>query len=240
MKKIIFALTISLIPVFSFAQEWFPVGAMWTYSVAYPGTPNVGVVHTECIKDTLLNGVTAKVLVSEDLCSANYPENIFHYNPDTDILYYHVGNTFRTYYDFSKNPGESYYMYFPSFEDHIETYDSLLLTVDSTVVKSFAGIDVRCQYITCPTGADYHLGEFIMEYIGAISLYPVYGACDLDWLTELRCYHDQTFSYYAKPIYEEEGCDINLSIKELHPQNIMTIYPNPASEKLRNFPSTLS
>lgn len=226
-KRLLLAIAIIFTTILSYGQEWFPVGAQWTYSIAYPGTPEVGVAYMECTKDTLIEGITAKVLVSEDICSSNYSENIFYYNPDTDILYYYVENAFRPYYDFSKNAGESYYTYFPTFDNSLEaSYDSLLLTVDSVVIKSFAGIDIRYQYIT-HQGSDYQLSNFIMEYIGGIFPYPIYGACDFDQLTELRCYHDQIFSYYAKTIYEEQGCDIQLFVKESNIQNVINVFPNP-------------
>lgn len=221
-----------LVPHVLVSQEWFPVGAKWTYSVTYPIADSEsnknGVSYMECVKDTTINGINAKLIISEDICSSNYPENIFYYEPETDILYYYVDSIFRTYYDFSKNAGESYYLYFPSFDSHHSDYDSLLLIVDSVVIKSFAGIDIRHQYVTS-TNSEYQIKSPFIEYVG-IFLFPVYGGCDFDWLTDLRCYHDNTFHYYANPIYEEKGCDIALSVKELTPEMDVAIFPNPTSD----------
>ena len=216
------------------AQEWFPVGAKWTYSAFYPcaGSPleAFGIDFMECTKDTVIEGITAKVLKGSSKCAMSYGENIFYYNDTADIMYYYVDGAFRTYFDFSKKEGESYYMYFPKHP----SYDSLLIEVDSVIIKPFAGINVRYQYIS-GKGVDYwySFSSHIIEYVGILgSLYPIDGDCDLGHFTELRCHHDNTFSYYAKPIYEEQGCDIKLSVSDSYQNHDIKIYPNPTTGQL--------
>ena len=232
MKKIILILLIATGTFQAYTQEWFQVGAKWTYSVEhiYPGASNSWTAHMECVKDTLIDDITAKVIVGGGGCGAKYEENIFYYNDSTDILYYYVDEVFRTYFDFSKNAGESYYMYFPAIATE-NPYDSLLITVDSVIVQPVAGIDVRYQYVTVERRRDvlhYLFNGPIIEYLGPLPLFPHYEACDVSWLSELRCFHDDTFSYYAKPIYEERGCEVNLSVNELPYGKTLSVYPNPA------------
>ena len=209
------------------AQEWFPVGAKWTYSAFYPGNypDKFGVHHMECTKDTVIDEIIAKVL---------HTANIFYYNDSTDILYYYVDSAFRTYFDFSKTTGESYYMYFPCYLCNSDLrYDSLLITVDSVVVKPFAGIDVRHQYIHGINDNHYYIERTVIEYIGMDGdMFPKYEGDDHSVITELRCYHDNTFFYYAKPIYEEQGCDIKLSINEILNEESFRIFPNPTNDDI--------
>jgi len=216
------------------AQEWFPVGAKWTYSVFYPSDHYTkhGIGHMECTKDTIIEGITAKVLTHGSMCDLSYEENIFYYNDTMDILYYYVEDTFRPYFDFSKKAGEVYYIYFPNYYNS-HPLDSILIIVDSVVIKPFAGINVRHQYIR---GGNFHYSTSmqIIEYMGHLgSFYHISATCDFDYISELRCYSDNTFSYFSKPIYKEQGCDVNLSINEVLNEEIFAIYPNPIRDKLK-------
>jgi len=220
------------------AQEWFPVGAKWTYSVFYPSDHNIkyGIGHMECTKDTIIEGITAKVLVGGNHCAISYGENIFYYNDTVDILYYYVAGTFRPYFDFSKKAGESYYMYYLSPNSFYVPYDSLLIEVLSVSTEPFAGINVRSQSIFGRSQyySQYSFSGTVIEYVGNLgSMFPVDACCDMSVITELRCYSDNTFSYFSKPIYEEQGCDVNLSINEILNEEVFTIYPNPTSDKLK-------
>jgi len=225
MKKIILILLIATGTFQAYTQEWFQVGAKWTYSVGW----EYRITYMECVKDTLIDDITAKVIVGGGGCRASYEENVFYYNDSTDILYYYVDEVFRTYFDFSKNAGESYYMYFPDVLSE-NPYDSLLLIVDSVIVQPIAGIDVRHQYVTIERHetSQYYFNVPIIEYLGPLSLFPIYSRCGDKLLSELRCFHDDTFSYYAKPIYEERGCEVNLSVNELPYGKTLSVYPNPA------------
>ena len=239
MKKCLLILLICIIVCKVEAQEWFPVGAKWTYSVIHPmaghESMQYGIQHMECTKDTVIDGITAKVLNWRSMCTFSYDENIFYYNDTADILCYYVDSAFRPYFDFSKKAGETYYMYFPGYSGNSDIhYDSLLITVISDTIKTFAGIDVRCQYVSGNStySFTYFSGE-IIEYMGCLgSLYPVDGGCDHDYISDLRCYHDNTFSYYAKPIYEEQGCDIKLSVSDNYQNYDIKIFPNPTSGQL--------
>ena len=83
--------------------EWFPVGAKWTYSfVNHFEQDDAYINYMECRKDTIIDGITAKVLVGGGgYCAFSYGENIFYYNDSTDILYYYV-NFFLQMYIFFK------------------------------------------------------------------------------------------------------------------------------------------
>ena len=66
----------------------------------------------------------------------------------------------------------------------------------------------------------------------ASGFYPEYGACDHSVFSGLRCYADTLFTYYADPIFEEKGCDYDVSIKAFNKQQSLTLYPNPANNQL--------
>ena len=103
-------------------------------------------------------------------------------------------------------------------------------------IEPFGGINVRHLYLhhKCIYNEDmYCFPRVVVEYVGGIDrMYPLYFFCDYD-IRGLRCYSDNTFSYYAKPIFEEQGCDIILSINELLKEKPLAVFPNPAMDNIQ-------
>jgi hypothetical protein len=211
------------------AQTWFPVNAEWTYEVLVPVPDYYDIISFKCIKDTTINGNMASVISETGL---SY-QRIFYYNPTEDIVYLFINDEFKPYFDFSKNAGESYYMYIPNVDyDHDLPYDSLEIHIDSIKNEIIDGIDVRVQYIKARAFCNYFFRGSIMEYIGGtVTFYPEPTLDDFMLFNGLHCYTDEYLSYYSNPIYQEKGCDYILRPNNIDEQSHkFSIYPNPANE----------
>jgi len=213
------------------AQEWFPVGAEWTYQIFTPGYPSNDISSIKCIKDTLIEGNRASVISGFSGCNSFGDKQIFYCNPTEDVVYILINDEFKPYFDFSKKIGESYFMYFPNVDNQILElpYDSLEVRIDSITNKIIEGQNFRVQHITA-NSYYYFFRDPIIEFIGNLDgFYPESHTCDMTLFNGLHCYSDEFFSYYAKPIFQEKGCDyIPLNIFEQSYK--LSIYPNPANE----------
>jgi hypothetical protein len=217
------------------AQTWFPVGAEWTYTIVYPQSDiSFRTIKINCLRDTNIQGIDARILTEGSACSGCKSENIFYYDSTDDIVYQYIIDQFKPYLDFSKNAGETYYLYFYNMDNYPgEFCDSILLEVDSVVTHQIMGKNIRYQYIKRVNDDFHYFNGPIIEFMGSASgFYPEYGACDHSVFSGLRCYADTLFTYYADPIFEEKGCDYDVSIKAFNKQQSLTLYPNPANNQL--------
>jgi len=234
MKKILFTLYVIIIGLSVQAQTWFPIDAEWTYQEyspsAYPFHNSI--ISIKCTKDTVIEENTASVISGRTSCSSAYFEHIFYHNPTEDIVYIFINGEFKPYFDFSKNAGESYFMYFPNIEHftHELPYDSLEVKIDSIINETIDGINLRIQHIT--TNSDYYFFRGpIMEYIGGVDgFYPESATCDMTVFNGLHCYFDETFSYYSNFIFQTEGCGYILQTSIYEQPQKWYIYPNPAKD----------
>ena len=226
------------------AQEWFPIGAKWTYSVIYPHTfpPLIDIETVYCKGDTLINGISAKILVGGNtVCSwVIQNENYLYHNKENDVLYMYWDEEFRPLFDFNKNKGETYYSYYYDIDNETGKWGlyAHLITVDTVIVIVLDGVPIRQQFFTS-TNNNYigYKGAAIEFIVNFYSFYPEnFGTCDMEQSERLRCFESHYFNYHEKPEYEIYGCDYNLKVNENLPINVITIYPNPATDfiKIKN------
>lgn len=220
------------------SQEWFPVSAEWTYSCFYPssGEPFDSQSYSiTCEGDTIVDGITAKIIKGHSACYYAPVRSILYYNPVDDIVYIYLDKEFKTYFDFSKKVSENYLMHYCTNHENDINYKSLSVTVDSIVVKKVNGLELRHQYISASKAEDVIGKSCIIERIGNISMfYPEYGACDVEVTAGLRCYIDKNIQYHTNPIFEVEGCDymFPVGIEEKQPSSSFCIYPNPFKDAI--------
>jgi len=236
MKKFFIALFIgtatSLI-----AQTWFPVGAEWTYKTISPFSypDHFNITSIKSIKDTVINGQIATVISGSTICSVFPLEQIFYYNSTEDIVYVLIEEEFRPYFDFNKNSGESYFMYFPNFDTQILDlpYDSIEILIDSITTKIIDGQELRVQYSKGYNKYYFFRGP-IIEYIGGVDGFsPESTICDMTLFAGLHCYSDETLSYFSNPIFQTQGCDYILQVPSYEEPHKLSVYPNPANEYIK-------
>ena len=214
------------------AQEWFPIGAKWTYNVIYPDIwPSYykGIETVYCKGDTVINGINTKILVGGNtICNLVISnENYFYYNEEQDILYMYWEDDFKPLIDFSKKEGETYYSYYWDFEEGL--LSPHLITVDYVKIIELNGVQLRQQFFISSDqygGIRSPITEFLVNFM---AFYPEnFETCDMELSDGLRCYESSNFNYYAKPEYEIYGCDYNVSINNENFQTeAISVFPNP-------------
>lgn len=212
MKKKLYTILVIFMSIMSLeAQEWFPVGAKWTYETFYP-FDQWGGTYTDvitCEEEVEIDGINARVIKGGTMCSySNDGESIMYHNKSEDIVYTYLDGEFKVYFDFSKKAGESYSLNYQDNDQGEPQFKAVTITIDSVVTKKINGFDVRYQYIKGWRGP-------IIEYIGgAGSFYPESGSCDFELSSGLRCYISDNMEYYSHPIYEINGCSDAKRYKE--------------------------
>ena len=186
-KPLLFFLLLFSISVH--AQNWFPIGAKWTYSFTdwmlagytYP-------VYTTVIGDTVINGKTCSILKGNSSCSLMDTAYVYE---ESDVVYHYdgVSDTFYVLYDFSKNTGQSWKSVFRQWGTM--TLDTLTFIVDSISLIDLNGFPARIQYTTkSPSLFWEYWNNVFVEYIGETgSLFPHWALCD-PYNNPLRCYSD--------------------------------------------------
>ena len=229
LKQQVMLLTIVLLlsNVQLYAQTWFPLGSEWTYSTYIPAEERSVVTSIYAVRDTIIQGKKAVILNGSSDCSACKTDNIFYYDSSLNIVYQYLGGSFKPYFDFSKQAGESYTMYFCPISNQ-NGYDSVFINIDSIVNHQISGINVRFQYVSISGNAHYSFTGPIIEFIGSKEgFYPEDEACDFSVFRGLRCYSDSVLTYYSDSIFQAKGCDFDVSISEANFSK-MKLYPNPA------------
>ena len=210
------------------AQTWFPLGSEWTYTTYIPSEGKNIITKVNAIRDTSIEGKVAIILKGSSNCSACKTENIFYYDSLQQIVYQYLDNHFKPYFDFSKQIGESYYMYFYSSMIGSMGYDSVLISIDSIVTYMISDINVRFQYISISANSHYSFSGPIIEFIGSKEgFYPEDKACDFSVFRGLRCYSDSILTYYTDSIFQAKGCDFDVSIPDVNFSEMLKLYPNP-------------
>ncbi len=216
----------------AYAQQWAPLGAKWTYGVAYAFSPNAGYKEWVCSRDTLINGQSCRVIeaVGSPLGS-DFAPSIISYE-DSGIVYWYHQNQFTVLYDFNKNAGESWITMSDSCA--IEVY------VDSTYIDTINGAARKVLLVSSPLNAIYGT---VVEGIGFLQqptpdiIYSCWGwVFCADYYTGLRCYEenelglcrfqgniscDYTYTYIRPIAVDEVGANV-----------AFRLFPNPANEQL--------
>ena len=88
------------------AQEWFPVGATWYYNqiILLQGETYV---QFEVTGDTILQGKNCKILSGGCSCAAPGPGGYFYQEGDKVYAYDAEADSFRVFYDFTLEAGDT-------------------------------------------------------------------------------------------------------------------------------------
>ena len=241
MKKIVLIIFILMLCVVSFAQNWYPAGATWTfdnqYLVSYPAH---GYVKYSVGNDTVINDTVAKI-ININAVAYNGNESIgdpLIVHESNSRVYHWTGEKFKLMYDFNLNAGDT----LKTEVRHADWCDSVSpVIIDSVSSVNINGINLKVQYITyTPYDWEYYIEartERIVERVGSERYFIYSPNCEFGCSfanTDLRCYNDNDISYrneWWDTHYSDVECDsvINAHVQEV-PDIKFAVYPNPTDD----------
>ncbi len=256
MKKLLLLLILSLFALHtSHSQEWFPVGAKFTWEWKLSSAPfepwnvvsYVPEVY-EVVKDTVVKGKLSKMLTRTGGNFNSWTLDTIFLFDSSGIVYYYPPipnwmseDKWSLLMNFNKNVGDTV-LYknmkgFGSFSDTIE-YFNYVYSIDTINVN---GLMVRC--FEMHPNFEFAFNSFEIcpcEYIIGCMPPAINGG---DWGTggidyrKLRCYEDSFVGFYKNPSYNL-NCDSAFSFfgvgfdNQLNP-NSFQLFPNPAADKIK-------
>ncbi len=226
-------------------EEWAPIGATWHYETQHffggPYLPN----RIECVGDTIINGQSARVLVSERvLCNALFDWDLvyFTFSEGEKVYYYNDHqDEFQLWYDFTVEPGEEWLL-LTNYVESDPSWDTTHVRVDAVDSVDINGC-FRKRLLTTfytisyyqPVADTHYLPQReIIWPIGDLSsqLHTESGFCDGDYAIKLRCYEDVNCGLYKLVDYP---CDTIIqwtNADEQFGDFRIEISPNPTNAKL--------
>lgn len=205
-------------------QNWFPVGASWTYNqvILFEGNTSVSF---EVTRDEMINGKLCKELTGQCTCSpvnATYvyeeEGRVYRYDQELD--------SFFLLYDFNLVAGDTLVISAGSLFNDQGQY-----IIDSVSTVNYNGEELRVQHITT---LNWHvtLGSKLIEKIGSNEcFFPQIGFCD-PGTGGIICYEDQNLGL----VHFQPGLPCNM-VSTLEENNsnsgIVTITPNPVVDRIK-------
>lgn len=212
------------------SQVWAPDGAVWHYS--YNNFWTEGYVKIEAKGDTLIDGVSCKVL-SKELFTYNYSLQLYDTLPlgkeymfvDGDKIFIYRYNQFFVLYDFSAQPGDSWTV--PATFNLGGCNNTGQTLVTATGDTTINGNSLRYIDLSYIEGSDWVIEGRVVERIGNITGYMLpEPACVIDIYEggPLRCYSDDTFGLYNyNPVIP---CDYVTHVSS-EVSRSLHVFPNP-------------
>jgi hypothetical protein len=198
-------------------------------------------VKIESIGDTLIDGITCKILQKTMVFNDGFSSEIetvdlgkeFTYE-DEKVIYYHRLGQFYVLYDFNAEAGD--YWMIAGNGSFNELCDSTAYAiVDSTISLSINTIDLDGFYVSYPDTANWYMFGPVFEKLGNLSyMFPEPIGCVFDAYEggTLRCYSDSEFGLYQKDTTPCDYIYMLNSIPDKESQFNVQIHPNPANNDL--------
>ena len=238
MRKIVLFSFLIMLSTASFAQNWYPAGATWTFN--WQEYTMHGYVKYSVGNDTVINDTAAKLINIKQVRSIGSESDLepLIVHESNSRVYHWTGERFKLMYDFNLNAGDT----LKTEVLYINYCDSVSpVIIDSVSLVNINGIDLKVQYITyTPYNWEYFVearSERIVERIGSERNFIYTPKCEYGdhfAYTGLRCYNDDDVSYrneWWDYWHHNVECDsvINAHVQEV-PDVKFTVYPNPADD----------
>lgn len=220
MRKLIFLFCICL-SAHIVAQDFAPVGATWHYSERFFDglpSPQEGYNKLESVKDTMIHGKLCRKIEKEDRIScSDRPETEYLYTSNDSTFFLDpVIDDFQLLYNFNAEKGDSWNILLNNYPELI--MDTAKIHVDSSDVISINGIELKRLYVTYQIIHVENGDGFVFEEYPATIIQSIgdtkymfnfnsyaYGACDGNFMNDLRCYSDEILGLYETGIANSCG-----------------------------------
>lgn len=218
----------------TFGQNFAEIGTEWYYHEGFAFSGDVDYIKFVSEKDTVINSIACKKISKRhkiECLNRNEVEYIYSIN---DTVYYYEPsiNDFQILYDFNSEPNDHWEI---SINIGSSQNDSLQVFVDSVASRNINGTDLKEMFVTINLiGQEKSYNTTFIERIGDIN-YMFYwynwaiATCDVNWTRGLQCFQDSLIGLYSTGL--AESCDYSSTNTEhgIGLDNIIKIYPNPAS-----------
>ena len=239
MKKIL-TVCIVISAFYSSAQTWAPIGATWYYSETHYFLPLVDYYKVESVGDTLINGISCKVLHKNSYVCDLRPLTEYMYDSSNHVYFWDAAiQSFQMLYNFDAAAGDSWKIY----TGYPYPQDTILYTVDSTSLISINGFSRKILYIS----NNFFGQETIIEGIGSTKKLFNWdaGFCDGSWAAGIRCYEDANIGLVDFDTLLSCDTIYYTGIEEHSSEYNFTIFPIPIESEMfvqqtggKFFPST--
>ncbi len=230
MKKLLLIYIISLFALQNtYSQEWFPLGAKWTYAyfnVIGPYSSNYPVKYF-VKKDTVVKGKACKEISDG---SFRYHENglVYYFNPPIDT-------SWNLLFDFTKSVGDT--IFYPQYREvaisgDTVTYYNIVDSIFQVILNNDTLKGYTCWYDAFLWGwGHFGFKPIAIERVSGGDLYY-----EFDYWPSgpigLRCYEDSILGLYKSPGFSLD-CDTtvsNVGLESTLDPGLINIYPNPAKD----------
>ncbi len=233
-----------------FAQSWAPLGTKWYYEGygVFQGCYNWGYSTMESVRDTVVQGQSARVLQISSFGEDKMPEREEIMYGDADKIYHYLpeADSFYVLYDFSAVAGDTLFIRTTTFQHYYspnvpaDTFSQYIMVVDSTSSMIIDGDTLRVQYVSAVVGDSpssgriWGLPSVFIEKIGSRNLMfglpPVLPTAGC-W-GGLRCYLDGVLMADFTPNFIP-ACDyLTFLDSETENLGLVSLSPNPANDLL--------
>lgn len=217
-----------------------PDGAEWYYGEGFAFSGDVDYMKFSSQGDTIILGEDCRVIQKSGqlVCLQRPSEEYLFCDEDRVYFWDALLEEFQLLYDFGARAGDHWTIRIP--EQDLETYDSVLIRVDSvgySSVNEHKMLTLHVQY-------ELHFGDGIMSHPGVImerigdlhymfNWYPYSAlACDANYSEGLRCYEDEDTGLYSTGL--AESCDaVHTDVEEQGEDELVLLYPNPGDGVFR-------
>jgi len=241
MKKTFILMLCFIVSNYIYSQnlsEWAPIGAKWTYSFPFNYGNAISYITIESVSDTIIQGVSCKVLKQNCLVDPSLNRIFYTYNYQ-DSVWLFDGSIFRLLYDFSAGTGSTWEIYGPDFYK-AGICDTLTTTkVDSIGTEVINGGNYRYQFLSFQEfGWQFNLCNSsenrISDKFGSYGYMFPQQICMIDapYPCELRCYEDPDFGFFKITQYDSCTFEYGVGIYEITLYGNIIIYPNPVIDEI--------
>lgn len=241
--KTILKLVLVFLSFSLFGQEWAPVDAVWYYDITYAFSGNIDYHRLYCDSIVDIKGIDCKKInIDYRACNNYFYEKLYTYEQNDTIFFYNADiDTFQILYDFNANTGDEWII--NTTDDNIS--QKIILHVDSVSTIDINSYKLPILFVTYHYFYDVGFGfesgteikSTVIKNIGDIYfliniISPEDGACDVDYISNLRCYQDSDIGFYST--MSRDSCTYSYiwtptqSISE----SIISLYPNPVNDIL--------
>ncbi len=216
MKKSVFLSFFVIMCAASFAQNWYPAGATWTFNWQELHTYSAHGYLKYTVQDevSVINDTVAKLItIDYNRYDGTHLEGeIVFVHESNSRVYYWNGERFKLMYDLSLNVGDTLDFYTLDCFGDCDSVSPFI--VDSVYIENIDGVDLKVQEFSCTIygifGGDINeiYSDRIIERIGSEKQFIYYPECPADEFayTGLRCYNDDEVSYRSN-MWNRYECD---------------------------------